>query len=210
MGTPSPSPRRRGKELWKNQDRGTLSGRDHARRSPGREASGHCRRVGGELGIHGWLKGSISRRAGSFGPPTTSAPTATCGEGGDVPAVLRCGADLALTTWPADVWKNGGAPVWGWMSYDPSLDLLYYGTGNPAPYNPEQRRRTTMDGQRAGPPTGGRDAGVGIPVHAARQLGLRCDLGDDPWRPVREWPATEGLGPFRQERLCVHHGPDHG
>src|SRR3989454_9579766 len=25
------------------------------------------------------------------------------------------------------------------MSYDPDLDLLYYGTGNPAPYNPEQR-----------------------------------------------------------------------
>jgi glucose dehydrogenase len=49
------------------------------------------------------------------------------------------GADLGQTSWPADAWKVGGAPVWGWMSYDPDLDLVYYGTGNPAPYNAEQR-----------------------------------------------------------------------
>jgi PQQ-dependent dehydrogenase (methanol/ethanol family) len=29
--------------------------------------------------------------------------------------------------------------VWGWISYDPQLDLIYYGTGNPGPWNPEQR-----------------------------------------------------------------------
>ena len=49
------------------------------------------------------------------------------------------GTDLALDSWPGDVWKHGGAPVWGWLSYDPELDLVYYGTGNPAPYNSEQR-----------------------------------------------------------------------
>src|SRR6266536_2790981 len=47
--------------------------------------------------------------------------------------------DLAMTSWPADAWKRAGVPVWGWLSYDPELDLLYYGTGNAAPYNPEQR-----------------------------------------------------------------------
>src|SRR5256886_8288691 len=50
------------------------------------------------------------------------------------------GAGLGQTTWPPDGWKHGGAPVWGWLSYDPALDLFYYGTGNPAPYNAEQRR----------------------------------------------------------------------
>jgi len=29
--------------------------------------------------------------------------------------------------------------VWGWISYDPALDLVYYGTGNPGPWNPDQR-----------------------------------------------------------------------
>jgi PQQ-dependent dehydrogenase (methanol/ethanol family) len=29
--------------------------------------------------------------------------------------------------------------VWGWVSYDPTLDLLFYGTSNPGPWNPEQR-----------------------------------------------------------------------
>src|SRR2546426_6838451 len=48
-------------------------------------------------------------------------------------------AGLGQTTWPPDGWKHGGAPVWGWLSYDPALDLFYYGTGNPAPYNADQR-----------------------------------------------------------------------
>jgi alcohol dehydrogenase (cytochrome c) len=29
--------------------------------------------------------------------------------------------------------------MWGWISYDPSLDLIYYGTGNAGPWNPELR-----------------------------------------------------------------------
>jgi PQQ-dependent dehydrogenase (methanol/ethanol family) len=48
-------------------------------------------------------------------------------------------ADVGASSWANASWKNGGAPVWGWMSYDPQLDLFYYGTGNAYPYNPEQR-----------------------------------------------------------------------
>ena len=29
--------------------------------------------------------------------------------------------------------------MWGWISYDPDLNLIYYGTGNPGPWNPDQR-----------------------------------------------------------------------
>ena len=29
--------------------------------------------------------------------------------------------------------------MWGWISYDPELNLLYHGTANPGPWNPEQR-----------------------------------------------------------------------
>jgi len=49
------------------------------------------------------------------------------------------GAELGASSWPTGAYKLGGAPVWGWMAYDPKLDLLYYGVGNPSPYNPEQR-----------------------------------------------------------------------
>ena len=45
-----------------------------------------------------------------------------------------------MKTWPGETWKTGGGPVWGWLSYDPELRLVYYGTGNPGPGNPEQRR----------------------------------------------------------------------
>ncbi|HEX8211532.1 MAG TPA: PQQ-dependent dehydrogenase, methanol/ethanol family [Longimicrobium sp.] len=49
------------------------------------------------------------------------------------------GRDLGVTTWPAEHWKIGGGTMWGWLNYDPELDLLYYGTANAAPWNPEQR-----------------------------------------------------------------------
>ena len=36
-------------------------------------------------------------------------------------------------TWQSDAWKTGGGPTWVTGSYDPSLDLVYWGVGNPAP-----------------------------------------------------------------------------
>ncbi len=49
------------------------------------------------------------------------------------------GHDLGVSTWPPDAWKIGGATMWGWFSYDPDLNLLYYGTSNPGPWNSNQR-----------------------------------------------------------------------
>ncbi|MBV8643514.1 MAG: PQQ-binding-like beta-propeller repeat protein, partial [Candidatus Eremiobacteraeota bacterium] len=42
-------------------------------------------------------------------------------------------------TWQGDQWKIGGGTTWGWYSYDPQLNLIYYGTGNPGTWNPSQR-----------------------------------------------------------------------
>ena len=39
----------------------------------------------------------------------------------------------------ATPWQIGGGPTWGWYSYDPELDLFYYGSGNPGTWNPAQR-----------------------------------------------------------------------
>lgn len=49
------------------------------------------------------------------------------------------GADSSLNSWEGDQWKIGGGTTWGWYSYDPELNLIYYGTGNPSTWNPSQR-----------------------------------------------------------------------
>ncbi|WOH68556.1 lanthanide-dependent methanol dehydrogenase XoxF5 [Bradyrhizobium sp. BWA-3-5] len=49
------------------------------------------------------------------------------------------GKDSSVKTWQGDQWKIGGGCTWGWMSYDPSLNLVYYGSGNPSTWNPKQR-----------------------------------------------------------------------
>jgi glucose dehydrogenase len=46
------------------------------------------------------------------------------------------GVNLGATSWPGEAWKVGGGGVWGWLWYDPELDLVYYGTANPGPWNP--------------------------------------------------------------------------
>jgi PQQ-dependent dehydrogenase (methanol/ethanol family) len=96
--------------------------------------------AGGEYGVRGWVKGldlnsgKIVWTGYNVGPdnevlvnPDTFKP------------FYAKGTELSLKSWPKDGWKLGGAPVWGWMSYDPDLDLIYYGTGNPAPWNTDQR-----------------------------------------------------------------------
>jgi len=53
-------------------------------------------------------------------------------------------SELGIRTWlkPQEAgngWEHGGGPVWGWFSYDPKLNLVYYGTGNPSVWNPDVR-----------------------------------------------------------------------
>ncbi|MCA1469860.1 methanol/ethanol family PQQ-dependent dehydrogenase [Bradyrhizobium sp. IC3195] len=49
------------------------------------------------------------------------------------------GPDSSLKSWQGDQWKIGGGCTWGWISYDPALNLVYYGSGNPSTWNPKQR-----------------------------------------------------------------------
>jgi lanthanide-dependent methanol dehydrogenase len=49
------------------------------------------------------------------------------------------GKDSSVQTWQGDQWKIGGGATWGWYSYDPQLNLIYYGSGNPSTWNPVQR-----------------------------------------------------------------------
>lgn len=49
------------------------------------------------------------------------------------------GQNLGVRTWSPSSWQQGGGEVSGPILYDPGLNLLFHGTGHPAPWNPEQR-----------------------------------------------------------------------
>jgi PQQ-dependent dehydrogenase (methanol/ethanol family) len=96
---------------------------------------------GGELGVRGWLTaldtstGDIAWRAYSTGPDKE----VLIGPRFKPFYASDRGADLGVHSWPADAWRTGGGSVWGWISYDPELNLVYYGTSNPGPWNHQQR-----------------------------------------------------------------------
>jgi len=98
---------------------------------------------GGEFGVLGYLSafdlntGKLVWRAYSAGPDEGMLfdPEKT------INANLQkaVGRDSSIESWQGDQWKLGGGTTWGWYSYDPKLDLVYYGTGNPGSWNPTQR-----------------------------------------------------------------------
>jgi PQQ-dependent dehydrogenase (methanol/ethanol family) len=96
---------------------------------------------GGEMGVRGWITaldvadGHIVWRAYNTGPDRDVLI------GPDFKPYYDSdkGTDLGVTTWPPERWKQGGGTVWGWVSYDPELDLVFHGTANPGPWNHEMR-----------------------------------------------------------------------
>nr|WP_245372614.1 methanol/ethanol family PQQ-dependent dehydrogenase [Rhizobium leguminosarum] len=96
---------------------------------------------GAEYGVRGWIAaynlkdGSLAWKGYSTGPDseTLMDPEKTTHLGKPV------GADSGINTWEGEQWKTGGGTTWGWFSYDPKLNLVYYGTGNPSTWNPVQR-----------------------------------------------------------------------
>ena len=96
---------------------------------------------GGEFGVRGSMAaynikdGSLAWRAYSMGPDSDILmdPDKTMHLGKPV------GKDSGTNTFEGDQWKIGGGTTWGWYSYDPALNLMYYGTGNPSTWNPNQR-----------------------------------------------------------------------
>src|SRR5262252_540916 len=95
---------------------------------------------GGEFGVQGHVTaynlkdGSKAWRAYSVGPDDQTLLDANTTELGK-----PVGKDSSLKTWQGDQWKIGGGDTWGWYSYDPQLNLIYYGSGNPSTWNPVQR-----------------------------------------------------------------------
>jgi alcohol dehydrogenase (cytochrome c) len=96
---------------------------------------------GGEFGIRGWVTaldlatGKIAWRAYHTGPDSA----VLIGPRFKPFYAEDKKPNLGVQSWPGDTWKIGGAGAWGWISYDPDLNLIYYGTANPGPWNPDQR-----------------------------------------------------------------------
>jgi PQQ-dependent dehydrogenase (methanol/ethanol family) len=100
---------------------------------------------GGEFGVRGRLHaydiktGKLVWKALSSGTDAEimfdPAKTMTWTNGKMAPV----GKDSSLKTWQGEQYKLGGGTTWGWYSYDPKLNLVYYGSGNPGTWNPSQR-----------------------------------------------------------------------
>ncbi len=95
---------------------------------------------GGEFGVQARMTaynikdGSLAWKAYSEGPDSETLVEANTTQLG-----RPVGKDSSLKTWQGDQWKIGGGGTWGWLSYDPELNLIYYGSGNPSTWNPVQR-----------------------------------------------------------------------
>lgn len=130
-----------GKELWKVK-LGDINLGESVTMAPlvvkGKVLVGNS---GGEFGVRGWLTaldastGAIAWRAYHTGPDSD----VLIGAGFKPFYEADRKPNLGVTTWSPDKWRLGGGTAWGWISYDPELDLIYYGTGNPGVWNPGLR-----------------------------------------------------------------------
>jgi alcohol dehydrogenase (cytochrome c) len=112
-----------GKQLWRSKAADYQDG--HAQTAAPLVVNGVVMTgiAGGEYGTRGFIDGWDANDGKKLWRlHTTAAP----GEkGGD--------------TWPGDTAQKGGAPTWLTGAYDPELDLVYWGTGNAGPWNPQVR-----------------------------------------------------------------------
>ncbi len=86
--------------------------------------------------------------------------------------------DENFGTWEGDSWKTGGAATWNNGSYDPELNLIYWGTSNPWPdYNGDRRK--------------------GDNLYSASAIALNADTGKLVWHfqftphDLHDWDATQ-------------------
>lgn len=96
---------------------------------------------GGEFGVRGWMTGLDANSGKILWRAYSTGPDKDILIGPNFKPFYQDhrGKDLGVNTWQGEQWKIGGGSAWGWVSYDPDLDLFYYGTSNPGPWNPDMR-----------------------------------------------------------------------
>jgi lanthanide-dependent methanol dehydrogenase len=91
--------------------------------------------VRGHLTAYDALTGRLAWRGYSTGPDTEVLIDGTA----NPHYSSHQGRDLGVSTWTGEGWRQGGGTTSGWISHDPELGLVFYGTDQPAPGNPAQR-----------------------------------------------------------------------
>ncbi len=96
---------------------------------------------GGEFGVRGWLDALDTNTGKLLWQAYSTGPDKDVLIGSRFHPFYNTdkGQDLGVKTWPPDAWKVGGGSVWGFLSYDPASNLIFYGTANPGPWNADVR-----------------------------------------------------------------------
>lgn len=130
-----------GKEIWRNKLGDIKSGESMTMAPLVVKNKVLVGNSGGEFGVRGWLIALDVKSGKELWRAWSTGPDSDVLIGKDFQPFYDSdkGKDLGVSTWPGKAWQQGGGNVWGWISYDPKLDLVYYGTANPGPWNPEQR-----------------------------------------------------------------------
>ncbi|KGK41616.1 dehydrogenase [Nitrincola sp. A-D6] len=117
--------------------------------------------AGGEFGIVGKVE-AYDAKTGNiiWSRPTVEGHMGYVWEG-DTQVEKGITGGEAGQSWPGDLWKTGGAATWLGGTYDPDSNLLFFGTGNPAPWNSHLR--------------------PGDNLYSASRLALNPDTGEIVW-----------------------------
>ena len=97
---------------------------------------------GGEMGVRGWIAALDQQTGKEIWRAYNIGPDADIKVGPRFKPFYGAAdksPNQGATSWPSNTWQQGGATVWGWLSYDPALNLVYHGTSNPGPWNGKQR-----------------------------------------------------------------------
>jgi lanthanide-dependent methanol dehydrogenase len=96
---------------------------------------------GGEMGVWGWIAALDVDTGKELWRAHSTGTDKDVMIGSDFKPFYSWmqGKDLGVKTWPANMFHQGAGSVWAWVSYDPQLNLIYYGTSNPGPRVPAQR-----------------------------------------------------------------------
>jgi PQQ-dependent dehydrogenase (methanol/ethanol family) len=96
---------------------------------------------GGEMGVQGWIAALDVDTGKELWRAYSTGSDKRVLIGADFKPFYSWmkGKDLGVSSWPEGMWKHGAGSVWGWISYDPETNLIFYGTSNPSPRVPVQR-----------------------------------------------------------------------
>lgn len=96
---------------------------------------------GGENGVRGWVQALDLATGAPVWKAFNTGPDVDVKIGPSFKPFYAKdkGTDLGATSWPGTMWQQGGSTSWAWFSYDPVLNLVYHGTGNPGVWNPTMR-----------------------------------------------------------------------